>query len=449
MEMFNIKAEQSVLGSLFTNDECLALTGKLTSQMFSQDAHQKIYKAVRFLEKNKQPIDIVTVAELLDKHNHLKACGGIGYLGELAQSSIGGANFERYCQIIIEKFTTRNFHLTLHNALKNVEVGNDIQNEISSLVGTLASILEGSLIGEPTRINDILLERVDRIEKMQDGLLKPISTGFENFDEKFNGFSEGDLIILAGRPSMGKTALGVQLAEQISTVQQSALVFSLEMTVGQLTDRMISGNSRVSSNRLFRANSLTEEDYERLGYGIGLLNNKNLFVDDRTFTVQEMKAKAQAIKRKHGLSIVVIDYLQLMSVGEGRFGNREQEISSISRELKRMAKELGVPVVALSQLSRKVEERQDKRPLMSDLRESGALEQDADMIMFVYRDEYYNPDTQYKGSAEVICAKNRNGETGKIFLTFENEHTRFVSHVGSEPTYEPQKKGSRGSYYDE
>jgi len=435
IEMFNLAAEDAVLGCLLSGLDDDNVTAGLTASMFSNEQHQKIFIAVRRLERDKQGVDVITAAELLNKHNHLEAVGGIAYLVGLVTNCTGSGNLARYAEIIREKFQQRKLHLTLHSALKNIEVGKDIQNTISQSIDALNGILDGSLRSEPTRISELLSDRFDRIDKLQQGELKPIGTKFEQFDEKFGGFNGGDLIILAGRPSMGKTALGVQIAEQIQTAEKSALIFSCEMSNGQLIDRVIAGNSRISSKRLFREAAMHEEDWDRLMASVPKLQDMNIYLDDTAVTLDDMAVKARAVKRKHGLGLIVIDYLQLMS-GNERLTNREQEISAISRGLKKMAKDLDVPVIALSQLSRKVEERQDKRPIMSDLRESGAIEQDADMILFVYRDDYYNPDSAHKGTAEIINAKNRNGDTGKIFLTFEREHTRFTSHIGAEPVYE-------------
>lgn len=441
--MFSASAEQAVLGCLIVLPTEIEQVEFLSASMFYDQAHQKIFTAIKRLDRDNKPIDIITIAELLDKFGHLGGVGGIAYLGELAGSNIGSANLKRHGEIILEKSKQRNLHLTLIEALKNVEVGKDIQNTISQAVASLNSVLEASISDEPTRISELLEERFDRIEKLQQGELKPIQTGFSNFDEKFGGLHGGDLIILAGRPSMGKTALGVQIAEQIQSPKKPSLVFSCEMADGQLIDRMITGNSRVSSNRMFREAGMLEDDWTNLMAAVPKLNDMNLFIDDKATKLSDMRAKAKLVKRKHGLGLIVIDYLQLMEgEGDSRHGNREQEISAISRGLKKLAKELDVPVIALSQLSRRVEERQDKRPQMSDLRESGAIEQDADMILFVYRDEYYNQDTQYKGTAEIINAKNRNGETGKVFLTFDNEFTRFKVHNGAEPTYDKVKSGS-------
>lgn len=439
---YSERAEQSVIGSLMIEPDSIDKVDWLKASMFFSQPNQYLFLAIKQLVKAGKPVDIVTVAELLDAKGKLEAVGGIGYIGAIVQNTPSAANIARYAEIVREKFITRNFRKTLLDAQTSIGQGDDIGEVLNSHQNAITAILEGVSFEEPMHVSRILPDRVDRIEAIQEGKIKPAKTGFENFDEKIGGLTNGDMVVVAGRPSMGKTALAVQVAEQMQTPEQCALVFTLEMTAGQLVDRMVAGNGLLDGRNLFRENGMANEDWDRLVASIGKMQDKNIVIDDRANTVSAMTSKAKAVKRKHGLSVIVIDYLQLMS-GDERTNNREQEIAGISRGIKRMAKELNVPVIALSQLSRKLEERQNKRPMMSDLRESGAIEQDADLVTFVYRDEYYEPNSAYAGLAEWIVAKNRNGSTGTVLLTFQKESTRFSDYTGAAPVMTTQSSQRR------
>ena len=433
----SVEAEQSVLGGLLLENEALDRIADILSQAdFYRHDHRLIYTHIAKLIEQNRPADIVTVAESLENSAELSSVGGIAYLGALAQNTPTAANIRRYAEIVRERSIMR----------KLVEVGSgiaesaynpqgrDAQQLLDEAEAKIFQIAESGNRGSQGFVNiQTLLPKVaDRIDflyqRENQGSVTGVSTGFDDLDEKTSGFQPGDLIIVAGRPSMGKTAFSLNIAENVALDTKKAVaVFSMEMGATQLATRMIGSVGRLDQHRM-RNGNLEDEDWARLTTALGKLNDAPIFIDEGAgLSSFDVRARARRLHRQTGgLGLIVVDYLQLMAGTSGRASeNRATEISEISRSLKSLAKELEVPVVALSQLNRSVEQRPDKRPVMSDLRESGAIEQDADLILFIYRDEVYNPDSEDKGTAEIIIAKQRNGPIGRVRLTFLGQHTRF------------------------
>lgn len=439
----SVEAEQSVLGGLLLENEALdKIADILTSGDFYRHDHRLIYQHIGKLIEHNRPADIVTVAESLDNAAELSAVGGLAYLGALAQNTPTAANIRRYAEIVRERAIMR----------KLVEVGSgiaesayspqgrDAQQLLDEAESRIFQIAEGGKRSNEGFLDiKVLLPQVaDRIDQLfqrdHQSDVTGIPTGFSDLDSMTSGFQPGDLIIVAGRPSMGKTAFSLNIAENVALdTNKPVAVFSMEMAATQLAMRMIGSVGRLDQHRM-RTGRLEDEDWVRLTTALGRLNEAPIFIDEGAgLNSFDVRARARRLHRQTGeLGLIVVDYLQLMSGASGRQSeNRATEISEISRSLKSLAKELNVPVVALSQLNRSVEQRPDKRPVMSDLRESGAIEQDADLILFIYRDEVYNPDTADKGTAEIIIAKQRNGPIGRVRLTFLGEHTRFENFISA------------------
>ncbi len=433
----SVEAEQSVLGGLLLENESLDKIADILNQSdFYRHDHRLIYTHITKLIEQNRPADIVTVAESLENSAELSSVGGIAYLGALAQNTPTAANIRRYAEIVRERSIMR----------KLVEVGSgiaesaynpqgrDAQQLLDEAEAKIFQIAESGNRGNQGFVNiqTLLPQVADRIDflyqRENQGSVTGIPTGFDDLDERTSGFQPGDLIIVAGRPSMGKTAFSLNIAENVALDSKKPVaVFSMEMGATQLATRMIGSVGRLDQHRM-RNGNLEDEDWVRLTTALGKLNDAPIFIDEGAgLSSFDVRARARRLHRQTGgLGLIVVDYLQLMAGTSGRASeNRATEISEISRSLKSLAKELNVPVVALSQLNRSVEQRPDKRPVMSDLRESGAIEQDADLILFIYRDEVYNPDSEDKGMAEIIIAKQRNGPIGRIRLTFLGQHTRF------------------------
>ena len=446
----SVEAEQSVLGGLLLENEALDRIADILNQAdFYRHDHRLIYTHIAKLIEQNRPADIVTVAESLENSAELSSVGGIAYLGALAQNTPTAANIRRYAEIVRERSIMR----------KLVEVGSGIaesaynpqgreaQQLLDEAEAKIFQIAESGNRGSQGFVNiqTLLPQVADRIDYLyqreNQGSVTGIPTGFDDLDERTSGFQPGDLIIVAGRPSMGKTAFSLNIAENVALDTKKAVaVFSMEMGATQLATRMIGSVGRLDQHRM-RNGNLEDEDWVRLTTALGKLNDAPIFIDEGAgLSSFDVRARARRLHRQTGgLGLIVVDYLQLMAGTSGRASeNRATEISEISRSLKSLAKELDVPVVALSQLNRSVEQRPDKRPVMSDLRESGAIEQDADLILFIYRDEVYNPDSEDKGTAEIIIAKQRNGPIGRVRLTFLGQHTRFENfssgnaHMGDE-----------------
>ncbi|TCV87378.1 primary replicative DNA helicase [Sulfurirhabdus autotrophica] len=438
----SVEAEQSVLGGLLLeNSAWEKIADLVTESDFYRHDHKLIYRHISKLIEQNRPADVITVSESLESSAELQNIGGLAYLGGLAQNTPSAANIRRYAEIVRERSVMR----------KLVQVGTDIAESAFNPMGRNASELLDKaeakvfeIAEEGSRgkqgfldIQPLLTQVVERIDELfrsdNNSDVTGIPTGFTDLDKMTSGLQPGDLVIVAGRPSMGKTAFSINIAETVAL--ESGLpvaIFSMEMGGSQLVMRMIGSVGRLDQHKV-RTGKLQDDDWHNLTYAVGKLNDAPIHIDESpALTSMEVRARSRRLHRQYGkLGLIVIDYLQLMS-GSGNGENRATEISEISRSLKGLAKELNVPVIALSQLNRSLEQRPNKRPVMSDLRESGAIEQDADVILFIYRDEVYNPDTQEKGTAEIIIGKQRNGPIGTVRLTFLGEYTKFenFAHAG-------------------
>ena len=432
----SIEAEQSLLGGLMLDHASWdKIADVVAEQDFYRKDHQLIFAAIGALAENASPCDVVTVSEFLDNRGELDQAGGLEYLATLANETPGAANARSYARILRERSMLRSL----------ISAGNEISGAAFSTDGRTASeivdeaerlVFEIAESGARAKagfkpLKQILPAAVDRIDLLHqsDGDITGISSGFVEFDKMTAGLQGGDLVVIAGRPSMGKTTLAVNIAENAAIGSQvPTAIFSMEMPSEQLAFRMISSLGRVNQTHL-RTGNFPDEDWSRINTAVQLMSEAPIFIDDTAgLSPTEIRARSRRLQREHGLGLIVVDYLQLMSV-PGNKENRATEISEISRSLKALAKELSVPIIALSQLNRSVEQRTDKRPVMSDLRESGAIEQDADVIIFIYREEVYNQDTPRKGIADITIAKQRNGPIGDFPLTFVGRYTKFENWV--------------------
>ena len=435
----SIEAEQSVLGSMLIDPESWDKVAELvTDNDFYNRSHQIIFRAITRLLNSSQPIDLITVSEELEKHDELEDAGGFAYLGELAKNTPSSANVVSYAQIISERAITRELIGVAHEI---AEVGYnpegrdsaDILDLAESKVFEIAERRTGENEG-PRDVESILGKTIDRLEELvkTNKDVTGVTTGFTDLDKMTSGMQPSDLIIVAARPSMGKTTFAMNLIENAMMAEDKpVLVFSLEMPSEQIMMRMLASLSRVDQTKI-RTAQLDDEDWARISNTMATLKDKDcLFVDDSSgLTPMDVRSRARKLARERGgISLIMVDYLQLMRV-PSLSDNRTLEIAEISRSLKALAKELEVPVVALSQLNRTLEQRADKRPVNSDLRESGSIEQDADLIMFIYRDEVYHENSEYKGIAEIIIGKQRNGPIGTCRLTFQGQFSRFDNYAG-------------------
>jgi replicative DNA helicase len=432
----SIEAEQSILGGLMLdNSGWDQIADRVTEEDFYRRDHRLIFRAVQRLAADSSPLDVITLSEWLEGQQSLDDAGGLAYLGALAKNTPSAANIRAYADIVRERSILRQL----------IRVGTEIVNsafhpegqdskalldEAEKRVFEIAEQIVRNRRGFRS-IKELLVRAVDRIDTLfqQDNPITGVSTGFADLDEITAGLQRSDLVIIAGRPSMGKTTLAMNIAEHAAIKDRiSVAIFSMEMPGEQLAMRMMSSLGRIDQHKV-RTGKLDDEDWPRLTSAVSILADTPMFVDDTpALTPGELRARCRRLKREHDLGLVVVDYLQLMQV-PGTKENRATEISEISRSLKALAKEMDVPVVALSQLNRSLEQRPDKRPRMADLRESGAIEQDADVIIFIYRDEVYNPESSDKGSAEIIIAKQRNGPTDTLRLTFLGQYTRFENYL--------------------
>ncbi|QGQ48918.1 replicative DNA helicase [Metabacillus sediminilitoris] len=427
----NIEAEQAVLGAIFLQPSSLTLASELLiPEDFYRAAHQKIYNAMLELSDKGEPVDLVTVTSELADANLLEEVGGVSYLSDLANSVPTAANIEYYGKIVEEKSILRRL---IRTATGIAQDGYSREDEVEVLLNeaekTIMEVAQRKNAGAFQNIKDVLVQTYDNIELLHDrkGDVTGIPTGFLELDKMTAGFQRNDLIIVAARPSVGKTAFALNIAQNVATkTDENVAIFSLEMGADQLVMRMLCAEGNIDAQRL-RTGSLTPEDWGKLTMAMGSLSNAGIYIDDTPgIRVSEIRAKCRRLKQESGLGMVLIDYLQLIQ-GSGRSDNRQQEVSEISRTLKELARELKVPVIALSQLSRGVEQRQDKRPMMSDIRESGSIEQDADIVAFLYRDDYYDKESENKNIIEIIIAKQRNGPVGTVSLAFVKEYNKFVN----------------------
>lgn len=428
----NVEAEQAVLGAIFLEPSSLNVASEiLVPEDFYRVSHNKIFRAMLKLYDEGKSIDLITVTEELASADLLEDIGGVSYLSELATSVPTAANIEYYARIVEEKSLLRRLIRAATSIVRDgYEQEEDVESLLSEAEKRIMEVSARKNVGDFKHIKDILVKTYDNIELLNSrvGEITGIPTGFTELDRMTAGFQRNDLIIVGARPSMGKTAFALNIAQNVATkTDETVAIFSLEMGAEQLVMRMLCAEGNIDAHRL-RTGNLSEEDWGKLTMAMGSLSNARIFIDDTPgIRIQEIRAKCRRLKQEHGLGMVVIDYLQLI-LGNSRYSeNRQQEVSEISRSLKQLARELEVPVIALSQLSRSVEQRQDKRPIMSDIRESGSIEQDADIVAFLYRDDYYNKDSENKNIIEIIIAKQRNGPTGTISLAFIKEYNKFVN----------------------
>jgi replicative DNA helicase len=432
------EAEQAVLGGLLLDTQAWDQVGDAVGpEDFYGPDHRLIFEAIGDLVAVSKPIDVVTVSERLATRGQLESAGGLAYLGTLVRDTPTAANARAYAQIVREKSLLRSLVSAGHAISSSVfseegqsarELVNLAEQRVFEIAERGARRTDGAQWVR--RMLPGLIEKIDEWHSNPDAL-RGLATGFVDFDRRTGGLRGGDLVIVAGRPSMGKTTLAINMAENVAldpNVKGSVLIFSMEMPAEQLMTRMLSSWGGVPLQDI-RSGRISDQDWSRISSATSQLQEARIFIDESPgLTPTELRARARRVKREHGLDIVVVDYLQLMQV-TGTKENRATEISEISRGLKALAKELDVPVIALSQLNRSVEQRENKRPVMSDLRESGAIEQDADMILFIYRDEVYDKNTTRKGEADIDLAKHRNGETGHFVLTFQGHFTRFQNYA--------------------
>lgn len=428
----NIEAEQAVLGAIFIEPESLTTAAEiLLPEDFYRSSHQQIFSVMLKLNDLGKAVDVVTVSEELASSGKLENIGGISYLMELANAVPTAANIEYYAKIVEEKSLLRRLIRTATDIAKE---GYTREDEVDTLLTEaerkILEVANRKNTGDFQNIRDVLVKTYDHIEQLHNrkGEITGIPTGFHELDRMTAGFQKNDLIIVAARPSVGKTAFALNIAQNVATkTEHNVAIFSLEMGAEQLVMRMLSSEGNINSQNL-RTGALTDEDWRKLTMAMGSLSNAGIYIDDTPgIRVQEIRAKCRRLKQEKGLGMVIIDYLQLIQGSSKRAENRQQEVSEISRSLKALARELEIPVIALSQLSRSVEQRADKRPMMSDIRESGSIEQDADIVAFLYRDDYYDQNTENKNIIEIIIAKQRNGPVGTVQLAFAKEYNKFVN----------------------
>jgi len=440
---YNKDAEAAVIGGILLNNEALFLVQEvLRAEDFYVETHRRIYSAIQELSRAGLPVDHVTLGNELRKRGDLEKIGGAMALDGLTDQVATVANVEHYARIVREKASVRRMiyaaQQVVADGFAETEAAEDFLDEAEASIFKAAQYRVGAGY---SHVAPVVRKTFDDLQEAsgRTGDVTGVPSGFAQLDKLTAGFQRSDLIIVAGRPSMGKTALALNVAfNAAEALKQPVIVFSLEMGKEQLVRRMLSSVGRVDASRI-RSNNLGKDDWPRLIQAADVLTRTEIYLDDSApLTPLEIRAKSRRLKSEKGLALVVVDYLQLMRAGGRRADNREQEISEISRSMKGLARELQVPVIALSQLNRGVEGRPDKRPMMSDLRESGAIEQDADLILFVYRDEVYNPESEDRGTAEVIVGKQRSGPMGKAVLRFTSEFTRFDNLAPAEapPGYE-------------
>lgn len=430
----NAEAEASLLGALLIDSDAIVkIADTLKSTDFYDKRHERIYEAVMQLYERREAIDVLTLADRLKNNGHLDNVGGPGYLTELTNFVPTAAHVEQYADIVAQKALRRRL---IAASREITDLGFDESKQLRELIEEaetrLFEVSQQHIKQDVISLEAILAESFDRLDDLHKdkAKIRGIPTGFKDIDSTLAGFQRSDLVILAARPSMGKTALALNFAHNVAVqANQPVLIFSLEMSKEQLVDRLLSMESGVDAWAL-RTGNLTDADFEKIGQAMGTLSEAQIFIDDSPgITISDLRTKARREAHQRDLGLIIVDYLQLMSGGSryGGEGNRVQEISEISRGLKGVARELNVPVLALSQLSRSVESRSPQIPQLADLRESGSIEQDADVVAFIYREEYYNPDTDRKKLTDILIKKHRNGPTGGVELYFENEKQRFRS----------------------
>ena len=427
----SLEAEQSVLGAMIIDKEAInTAIEKIKPDDFYREANREIFKAILVLFNKNEPVDLITLSEELKRVDMLENTGGIAYLADLSSSISTSANTKYYCNIVEEKSILRKLISSCGDVIgKSYEDSEEVNTIIEHAEKSIFDITQGRHREGFSPLSEVLLDSFSQIEARaaSQNELTGLTTGFIDLDNKLSGLQKSDLVLLAARPSMGKTALGINIATNSALKAGAKIaIFSLEMSKEQLVQRIIASTAHVDLQKII-SGRLEENEWMDIIDSMAPLSGAKIFIDDTAgITLMELKAKCRRLKMEQGLDLVVIDYLQLMELG-GRQESRQQEISTISRGLKIIAKEMECPVVALSQLSRAPELRTDHRPILSDLRESGAIEQDADVVMFLYRDDYYHEDSEKQNIGELIIAKHRNGPTGSLELTFKKEYTKFVN----------------------
>lgn len=428
----DLEAEQAIIGSMLTDkDAVISAIEVLKEEDFYREDNKAIYTAILNLYNRAEPIDIITVKAELEAMGKFEQVGGLEYLAELPEKVPTTANAMKYIKIVEEKSLLRRL---IHTANEIIELGynptEDVEDIMEGAEKKIFNIMQDKNQKGYTPIKDVLVESFTQLEELYNRKqhITGVPTGFSELDYKTSGFHGSELILIAARPAMGKSAFALNIATNAAVrAKVPVAIFSLEMSKEQMVNRILCSEAMVDSNKV-RTGKLEEDDWTKLAEAIGPLSEAEIYIDDTPgISVTEIRAKCRKLKLEKNIGMVVIDYLQLIQGSNKRNGSREQEISEISRSLKILAKEIGVPVIALSQLSRAVEQRPDHRPMLSDLRESGAIEQDADIVMFLYRDDYYNQDSEKKDIAEVIMAKHRAGSTGTVELLWLGSYTKFVN----------------------
>ncbi|GGH80382.1 replicative DNA helicase [Pullulanibacillus pueri] len=429
----DIEAEQAVLGAIFLEPQAIVTASEsLLPEDFYRASHQRIYSVMLELSERGEPVDVVTLTSELRDKKLLDEVGGLDYLSELADSAPTAANIEFYSQIVEEKSLLRRL---IRSATQIVSDGYTREDDVDVIIDEaekgIFEVAQRKKVSAFKSIKDVLVTTYDNIELLHNrkGDITGIPTGFTELDRMTAGFQKNDLIIVAARPSVGKTAFALNIAQNVATkTDENVAIFSLEMGADQLVMRMLCSEGNIDAQKL-RTGKLEEDDWQKLTMAMGSLSNAGIYIDDSPgVRINEIRAKCRRLHQERGLGMILIDYLQLIQGNSsGRNENRQQEVSEISRSLKALARELEVPVIALSQLSRGVESRQDKRPMMSDIRESGSIEQDADIVSFLYRDDYYDKESENQNIIEIIIAKQRNGPVGTVELAFVKEYNKFVN----------------------
>src|SRR5690625_4367025 len=426
----SLEAEQAVLGAIFLEPDAFSTAAeRLSPADFYRTNHQVIFEAMLILFEKGEPIDLVTVTTLLSNENKLDVAGGVTYLTELSETVPTAANIDYYSKTVEEKALLRRLIQTATDIVTQTFAREDeVEEVLDEAERSILSVSSRKNAQAFKAIKDVLIEVYDNIETLHHAKndVTSIPSGYRDLDSMTSGFQQNDYIISAARPSMGKTAFALNIAQNVATsTNENVAIFSLEMGAEQLVQRMLAAEGNINSQRL-RTGKLTDEDWTKLTMAMGSLSHAGIYIDDSPgIRVADIRSKCRRLKQEHGLGMIIIDYLQLIQGSERSRENRQQEVSEISRSLKGLARELEVPLIALSQLSRGVESRQDKRPMMSDLRESGSIEQDADIVGFLYRDDYYDSESEQQ-NIEIILAKQRNGPTGTVELAFVKEFNKFV-----------------------
>jgi len=426
----NIEAEQSVIGAVLLEPDVFSTASeRITASDFYRASHEVIFEAMYQLFEKGEPIDIVTVTTELQNSDKLDIAGGVTYLTDLASSVPTAANIDFYSKIVEEKALLRRLISTATDIVtKTFAKEDEVEEVLDEAERSILEVSSRKNVNAFKPIKDVLIEVYDNIEQLHHAKddVTGIPTGYRDLDRMTSGFQRNDLIIIAARPSMGKTAFALNIAQNVAiNTDENVAIFSLEMGAEQLVQRMLCAEGNIDSQRL-RTGKLEQEDWGKLTMAMGSLSHAGIYIDDSPgIRVTDIRSKCRRLKQEHGLGMIIIDYLQLIQGSEHSRENRQQEVSEISRSLKSLARELEVPLIALSQLSRGVESRQDKRPMMSDLRESGSIEQDADIVGFLYRDDYYDSESEQQ-NIEIIISKQRNGPTGTVELAFVKEYNKFV-----------------------